>query len=1558
MADRIRVEIEGDAGDLRAALRQSSAEIKAWSATTERENKRVSRSNADTDRSFNNLTGSVGRTNASFSLLRNSMQLLKWPALIAGAGGAAQGLSALAAGAVGLTSALSPLAGALAAYPALLGLMGQAAGVTALAGVDDLTGAVGGLNEKLDESSDAFKKLSPEAQAFARELQAAKEPFRELQQLAQGQLFAGADEALSDAMGNLDNLRGVVDATAASMSELVRHAGRFVGREGFGRDFEAVGRSNAKVMLDLGDAGFNFADALRHVMVEARPLIRWMAEGIESFSGFIEAEAKAGRESGALADYFGETRDVIERLVSIGGSLADVFGEIMVAAKPLGDDILKSFDEGADSLERWAESTQGQSDLAKFFEDAHDPLYEAGRLISDMVEEFFKLAQTPGLTQLIHKLRVDLLPVLVDATAETTAAFGPHLVDLLVQLGQTFATFAGSSGPLVHFVDMLTEALKVLNDLLDSNDALKTLAVSFVGLAGIVKAIKFGAAISGVTTLIGLFGKLEGAAAGAAAAEGAAGGGAGGASLLARFFGGPAALAALPAAMTALVMGLDEMQTTRLESLGNDLDGIVEGLDTIGEQSGAVKERISGLDDELKSAAENMRNLDLTDKTPAALGGPRGSTIVPVPDKTAVDKVKTVIDQLKDKFGSLQIAARNMTGKSRQAFREFAMAARQSGAITYSEWAKLDSAFSNVTAKIERNAKQAAQVTGENWKDIARATKGMRVSVSKDYDGMVNAVGGGLQILTQNTQKALAAVGLKQELKWQVTRSDGAGGIQGHPQARGGLLGLAGGGMVRVPGSGLEDNTPLIANGTMNVVAPGEDVAVFNRHQRPMIDAAVSAAYGVGGLKGFFGRFNKPHYMAQGGTIPGATSGLHTGIMDLLNSLYSRFGGTVSSGLRAGTLHGTGQAADYVPSDWAGAARAANSAGPSLLEGIYNGAMGGPPVSWDTGQHVDPGFWGSSTWADHGDHLHLAVADGVKAALGKGFAGATVEKIKRVILTPKTIGALSDGGQSALDKVWNQANKLIEEKAGQAGGSGYVTGGGGAVAAQMGRILLKTGWNRTGAAGVIGNAYRESLWNPASVGTGGGGLFGFTTPPISLADLQSFAKQNGKPWTDVALQMQFMQNHLSGSVKQATMGAGSPEAAAERFMTLWERPGIPALSERQAAARQAYEMKTWERGGMLSKGGFGTRLPNMDVKGLIRRIGKVDGKKQSKLLRAFGNKIDDFRLDKDLKRKIKRTTADFDDYYEAAGFAGQIDEGMGKYRGHTEAEWLKKALPKLAKLRNLLITADNHLDRMRKALEAQQKAAREELQRIAKKLKAIEREKKGLDSKKDKQRIDSLDDEAKKLGARQKVLKSRLIPTISDQVRALTSDDRGIMSSLVDVQGRSGPMRKMRHLPDPPPWKFGGSIFDVQSRLKELGSAAGADDSELASLLREELDQSNLSRSLSESQYGVFQGFFDEFRSQLPFVGTYDHGTYPKTVGRTGFARIHKDEAIVKDPEGPFVNMAAQSAAGPTEIKVYIEGDAAPLMKRVRAEIDGRAVNVVDRQIGRRSRQLAVAPGG
>jgi len=192
-------------------------------------------------------------------------------------------------------------------------------------------------------------------------------------------------------------------------------------------------------------------------------------------------------------------------------------------------------------------------------------------------------------------------------------------------------------------------------------------------------------------------------------------------------------------------------------------------------------------------------------------------------------------------------------------------------------------------------------------------------------------------------------------------------------------------------------------------------------------------------------------------------------------------------------------------------------------------------------------------------------------------------------------GQLQSVGQAAVHAVYQGAQKYLSQH--QPTGLA-LPGGGGSVVEQIGRVLFANGFNKIGAAGIIGNAYRESGWNPAAVGTGGGGLWGFTSGAISLAALQAAAGRAGVPWTDVPFQTGFMLRHGGMGLRNVLNHAGSAGDAARIFMEQWERPGIPALGEREAAARKALAMG-YQQGGQVKPVGKALRHEFNET---IRRI--------------------------------------------------------------------------------------------------------------------------------------------------------------------------------------------------------------------------------------------------------------------------------------------------------------------------------------------------------------------
>jgi hypothetical protein len=124
-----------------------------------------------------------------------------------------------------------------------------------------------------------------------------------------------------------------------------------------------------------------------------------------------------------------------------------------------------------------------------------------------------------------------------------------------------------------------------------------------------------------------------------------------------------------------------------------------------------------------------------------------------------------------------------------------------------------------------------------------------------------------------------------------------------------------------------------------------------------------------------------------------------------------------------------------------------------------------------------------------------------------------------------------------------------------------------AVETAVANELARHGANRTAIAGILGNAWRESRMDPRSEGTGGGGLWGFTSGAVSLANLK---RAGGGRWSDPTFQTDFMLAHGGSALIGKLNRAASPEAAARIFMEAWERPGVPALGQRESGARHAF----------------------------------------------------------------------------------------------------------------------------------------------------------------------------------------------------------------------------------------------------------------------------------------------------------------------------------------------------------------------------------------------------
>jgi hypothetical protein len=139
---------------------------------------------------------------------------------------------------------------------------------------------------------------------------------------------------------------------------------------------------------------------------------------------------------------------------------------------------------------------------------------------------------------------------------------------------------------------------------------------------------------------------------------------------------------------------------------------------------------------------------------------------------------------------------------------------------------------------------------------------------------------------------------------------------------------------------------------------------------------------------------------------------------------------------------------------------------------------------------------------------------------------------------------------------------------GQKAKHGLAAGG---VVGQVGAILARNGLDRDAIAGILGNAFGESGYNPAAQESeSAGGLWGFTAGAKSLASLKAYAAKIGVPWTNVKAQTQFMLHNFTSSERSAINALSGTDATTKWFMENWERPeSMSSLGKRQSAAASA-----------------------------------------------------------------------------------------------------------------------------------------------------------------------------------------------------------------------------------------------------------------------------------------------------------------------------------------------------------------------------------------------------
>lgn len=805
--------------------------------------------------------------------------------------------------------------------------------------------------EKLAKLSATERKLVVDFKAFVDQLTKTFKP-------ATDAIFGSVDRGLLLLTPLIGRFKGRFGEIGQAVADVVDRAGKSLTSPEWVRALDTFAETSRRVVKPVGDSIGSVLEALRNIAVAAQPYVVRLADGIrDALGGFADKTADADKVRDVLKGLVDQTKSWLGFMGAVGKLIYTIFN----GGAKQGQGLLDQITGIVKGWTAFLETDEGQRKMREFFKDSIEMTKKIAAFLSDVVDALYKVGRYfQDHTDLIKGMAAAWVSYRLAALAALSVTKGKKVID--------FFRGTGAKGGGSAAADVATGAA-------GGSVVAKVFSKGKDFLKGPGKGLGriFGATVGATLSDTLQDPTDEMRARGMAHYDG---------KTLRK--GGP------DGAEVAL---LDKYaQAIEKVAKAGDKDGMRKLADQLRQAAAANRDLTKG---------ENLnRFADALDQT-ADRGGKDISSIAAAferLDRTSeshLESVRQNLNDLADKRSAEEVG--RVLKQTEKHFEDF----RNTGSNNLNglHMATKDNMhFIKRTLGEESEAGKKALVG--NFK---QAEDAVRAAMA---DGKVTTRDG-LREIRRLMKEELAVYGIKgqQATDYMRTSGHGSGNEQrGGGHQRGGRVRRAVGGWIGGRGMVSDDIVPIGDNAIAafgEYLAGGSDgrKAVINRHQAPYVDAALGAsgmgsldtipAHGslsmieramapLGGLDSLFASVRTPHYLAGGGRLQSAISGLG-------NKLSKMFGLQVTSttgGKHApGSFHGQGLAEDlggpgpamaravtYIKSS--GIAR-------SLLEGIHK-----PGLSIKNGKAVPSSFWGG-VWDEHANHIHIALrALGAMTGLG------------------------------------------------------------------------------------------------------------------------------------------------------------------------------------------------------------------------------------------------------------------------------------------------------------------------------------------------------------------------------------------------------------------------------------------------------------------------------------------------------------------------------------------------------------------------------------------------
>lgn len=503
-----RGKIDIDASGAKRGSRQAKDAVDDFNKSLGENEKAADRSSKKSSELRDNLIKVAGGA----GLVAAAVQTLKFPVMIQGITAAVGVVGALTAAAVSLTSALGPLAGLLPAAAVGALAFGQAAGVFKLAtsNIEDGFKAASKAAEEFGvgsrEVQEALKDYSPPARQLILHLIDLKKPFEDLRDATQAAMFPGFISAIHTLEPLIGRFRGALVSTAGVIGDLARRGTELVASPAISGQLNRLLNANVGTINGLGNAILRLIAPITTLLVAAQPVVDMFVRLANNATSAFAAFIRGAESSGALANFFRETQEVVSTLLSIFGSLATILGNVGRAAYDTGRQLWESIEGTLERVASLTGSLEGQNRLKDFFESAKPTIDAVGRLVGDIAVGLARLFEMlgPDIAPVIDQIRTQFLPALLQLFGKIDGPFLASLVNLATAATNFANTFLTATPTLTAIVNALAGLANTAVTVINALGPVGTV------LLGILTVIQSAGLLGGIASLVSGFSRLFG----------------------------------------------------------------------------------------------------------------------------------------------------------------------------------------------------------------------------------------------------------------------------------------------------------------------------------------------------------------------------------------------------------------------------------------------------------------------------------------------------------------------------------------------------------------------------------------------------------------------------------------------------------------------------------------------------------------------------------------------------------------------------------------------------------------------------------------------------------------------------------------------------------------------------------------------------------------------------------------------------------------------------------------------------------------------------------------